>query len=176
MRKDRRTTKGPTHHIWMTEGRHPRHRFATPPIALKLGFRGGTPFPTMFGTLRGCAPFSVMLITSRRCAPFPVALRVITLWGCTPFSIVLGTLWECTPFPRVLVRLRRCTSVPIVFVRFLNRLRRFRCSGRVHVLYSLSKTAKVGIRLTTALPKRGAGSARGRRTSVLAVLPNYTRG
>jgi len=176
MRWDGRAIKGPTHHIRMIKGRHPRHLFATPPIALKLGFRGGTPFPAVLGTLRGCAAFLIVLITPRRCAPFPVLLRVITLRGRTHFSVVLGTLRGCTPFPPVLITLRGCASFPVVFVRFLSHLRRFRGGGWVHVCYSLDKTAKVGIRLAAALPKYGARPAWGRRTSILAVLPNCTKG
>jgi len=48
MRRDRGTIKR-THHIGMVKGRHPRRRFATPPITHKHGFRGGTPFPVVFG-------------------------------------------------------------------------------------------------------------------------------
>ena len=174
MRRDRGTIKSPTHHIRMIKGRHPRHRFATPPVALKQGFRGGTPFPAVFGTLRGYVPFPIVLVPPRRCAPFLVV--PITLRGRTPFSVVRGTLSRCRPFPRVLIKLRGCTSFPLVFVRFLSHLRRFRCGSWVHVFYSLDKTAKLGVCLATALPKCGAGSTRGHRTSVLAVLPNCTRG
>ena len=173
MRRGRGSSKSPTYHVRMVKGRHPRHRFTTPPITLKQGFRGSTPSSAVFG-LRGCAPFLVVLIASRRCTPFLVAL--ITLRRRTSFSVVCGTLRGRTPFPLALVMLRRSTSFPVVFVRFLNHLHRFRCSGGVYVFYSLDKTAKVGICLAAALPKCGAGSARGRRASVLAVLPNCKRG
>jgi len=171
--EDRGTIKSPTHHVRMVKGRHSRHLFATPPITHKQGFRGGTPSPAVRG-LRGCALFPVVLITSRRCTPSLVVL--ITLRGPTPFSVVLGTLRRCTPFLLVLITLRRCTSFSAVFVRFLSHLRRFRCSSWVHVCYSLDKTAKGGLCLAAALPKCGAGSARGRRTIVLAILPNCKRG
>ena len=106
MRRGRGSVKSPTYHVRMVKGRHPRHRFATPPITHKQGFQGSIPSPAVFGHL-GCAPFPVVSTRFRTCA-----------------------------------------------------------------LYSLDKTAKVGIYLGAALPKCGAGSARGRRTSVLRVLPN----